>query len=41
MAHAFWLWCKWCDEKRIDPKYGNYCSEYCRNTALKKRGESK
>lgn len=38
MVHAFWTFCKWCDEKKIDPRYGSYCSEYCRNMGLKKGG---
>ena len=36
MVHAPRTFCKWCDEKKIDPKYGQYCSEYCRNMGLKK-----
>lgn len=41
MPHAFWLYCKWCEERKIDVQYGGYCSEYCRNIALKTKAEGK
>lgn len=41
MVSVFWLYCRWCEERKIEQEFAPYCCQDCKDRGLAAKAEGK